>query len=143
MSDPYEQKLTTRSFFHSKTEMKGKVVVVLDGKLENRNLNLIIPISRAFKKFDVIELIATDDNNAAPGTNVNPIAYIGFVEVLNSGVVLVGDEVRWSGKVIGTIIGYDDTHLPNHQNVIVKVDARISGKDLGLKVDDEVIISGF
>jgi hypothetical protein len=143
MSDPYKQKLSTKSFFHSKIEMKGKVVVVLDGKMENRNLNLIIPPSRAFKKHDIIELIGTDDENAAPGNNVDQIAYIGFVEILNSGVVLVGDEVKCNEKVIGTIIGYDDTHLPNHQNVIVKVDTRIPGKDLGLKLENEIIITGF
>jgi hypothetical protein len=143
MSDPYKQKLSTKSFFHSKVEMKGKVVVILDGKLENRNLNLIIPISRAFRKYDIIELIGTDDKNAAPGAVVDAIAYIGFVEVLNSGVVLVGDEVKWNDKVMGTIIGFDDTHLPNHQNVIVKVETRISGKDLGMKVGERIMITGF
>jgi hypothetical protein len=141
--DPYKQKLTSRSFFHSKTEVKGRVVVVLDGKLENRNLNLIIPISRAFRQHEVIELIGTDDQNAIPGNNVDKISYIAFVEVLNSGVLLVGDEVKCNGNFLGAIAGYDDTHLPNHQNVILKVDKRIPGKDLGLMVGNEITISGF
>jgi hypothetical protein len=141
--DPYRQKLTSRSFFHSKTDVKGRVVVVLDGKLENRNLNLIIPISRAFRQHEVIELIGTDDQNALPGNNVDKISYIAFVEVLNSGVLLVGDEVKYNGIFLGTIAGYDDTHLPNHQNVLLKVDKRIPGKELGLSVGNEITISGF
>jgi hypothetical protein len=141
--DPYKQKLTSKNFFYSKIDIQGKVVVVLDGRLENRSLNLIVPISRAFKKYDVIELIGTDEENAKPGENVNAIAYIGFVEILNSGVILVGDEVIISGKKIGTIAGYDDTHLPNHQNVIVKMEKRIPGKELNIKIKDEVLINGF
>lgn len=141
--DPYKQKLTTKDFFHSKVDIQGKVVVVLNGRLDNRNLNLIVPISRAFKKHDVIELIGTDEENAKPGENVNTIAYIGFVEILNSGVILIGDEVIINSKKIGVIAGYDDTHLPNHQNVIVKMEKRIPGKELNIKINDEVLINGF
>jgi hypothetical protein len=141
--DPYKQKLTTKSFFHSKVDIQGKVVVVLDGRLDNRSLNLIVPISRAFRKHDVIELIGTDEVNAKPGENVNTIAYIGFIEILNSGVILNGDEVIINGKKIGVIAGYDDTHLPNHQNVIVKMDNRTSGKELNIEINDEVLINGF
>jgi hypothetical protein len=143
MNDPYKMKLTSKDFFHSKKEIKGAVSVVLKGSLNNRGLNLINPISRAYKKHDIIELIATNETNATPGEIVNSIAYIAFVEVLNSGVILVGDPVLHKGKEIGKIAGYDDTHLPNHQNVIVKVTEMKSGEELNLKVDDEIIFPGF
>jgi len=48
-----------------------------------------------------------------------------------------------NGKEIGKITGYDDTHLPNHQNVIVKVAEKKSGEDLNLKINDEVFFPGF
>lgn len=143
MSDPYKRKLVNHDFYHSKVDIAGKVVVVLDGKLDNRELNLIQPISRAFGQHTIIELIGTDEKDAAPGNVVNNICYIGFVELLNSGVILTGDKVFWNDKEIGEIAGYDDTHMPNHQNTIIKMATRISGKELGIKLNDKLIIKGF
>ncbi len=141
--DPYARRMIKTDFFHAKRDVVTRVAVVLDGHLENRNLQLIQPLSRAFYEKMIIELIATDDPNAQPGSTVQPIAYIAFVELQRSGVILVGDELEWNGKVIGTIAGYDDTHMPNHQNVIVSVAKRISGKELGLNVEDTITIKGF
>lgn len=143
MADPYAKNLIKNDFYYSKIEMTGKFVVILDGKLENRGLELIKPISRVFTKGTIIELIATDDEAAKPGNKVDNIAYIGFLELQNGGVVIAGDELVWNGKVIGKIAGFDDTHMPNHQNTIVKVEERISGKDLGIKINDELIIKGL
>lgn len=143
MSDPYKRKLVNRDFYHSKSDITGKFVVVLDGKLDNRELNLIQPISRAFSQHTIIELIGTDEQDAGPGSIVNNICYIGFVELLNSGVMLTGDPVIWNDKEIGTIAGYDDTHMPNHQNTIVKMTARVPGKELGIRTGDKLTIKGF
>ena len=143
MSDPYARKLVNRDFYHSKIDIRCRVVVVLDGTLENRGLELIHPISRAFPAGTIIELIGTDDSNAAPGKKVDAIAYIAFAELLNGGVLLTGDELTHKGATVGTIAGYDDTHMPNHQNTIIAMKKRVSGKNLGLKVGDEIIIKGF
>ncbi|NJD18956.1 MAG: hypothetical protein FIA95_06695 [Gemmatimonadetes bacterium] len=139
-TDPYARKLIKLDFFHAKRPVAGTVVVVLDGYLENRALSLIQPISRAYPQHAVIELIATDEPGVAPGGSVQAIAYLGFVELLASGVIVAGDEVVVRGEVMGTIAGYDDTHMPNHQNVIVSVATRVSGKDLGWQVGERVEI---
>ncbi|HSW30767.1 MAG TPA: hypothetical protein VLH75_14870 [Longimicrobiales bacterium] len=138
--DPYARKLIKLDFFHAKRPMQGAVVVVLDGYLDTRSLSLIQPISRAYPQHAVIELIATDEAAAVPGGSVQAIAYLGFVELLTSGVIVAGDEVVVRGEVVGTIAGYDDTHMPNHQNVIVAVQRRTSGKDLGWRVGEPVEI---
>lgn len=143
MSDPYKRKLVNHDFYHSKVDIYGKFVVVLDGNLENRGLNLIQPISRAFTQNTIIELIGTDEQNASPGNLVNNICYIGFVELINGGVILTGDKVFWNDREIGTIAGYDDTHMPNHQNTILKMQTRISGRELGIKINDKILIKGF
>jgi hypothetical protein len=143
MSDPYEKKIVNRDFYYSKVDIIGKFVVVLDGQLDNRGLNLIQPISRAFPKSTIIELIGTDEQDAKPGSVVNNICYIGFVELLNGGVLLAGDKIFWNDKEIGAIVGYDDTHMPNHQNTIISMNERISGKELGIKTGDQIIIKGF
>jgi hypothetical protein len=143
MVDPYKRKLVNHDFYHSKIDIEARFVVVLDGKLDNRELYLIQPISRAFSQNTIIELIGTDEENIEPGSVVNNICYIGFVELLNSGVILTGDKVIWNEEEIGVIAGYDDTHMPNHQNTIVKMSKRISGKELGIKINDKLIIKGF
>jgi hypothetical protein len=143
MADPYEKKLVNQNFYHSKVDIKGHVVVVLDGSIDNRGLNLIKPPSRAFPAGTIIELIGTDEPDAGPGGNVNKIAYIAFVELSNGGVLLNGDPVYCNSQLIGTIAGYDDTHMPNHQNTIVKMTERKSGAELKFKLYDEIIIQGF
>jgi hypothetical protein len=143
MTDPYAVKLVNRSFYTAKVDIAARVVVVLDGMLENRNLQLIVPISRVFPQGAIIELIGTDEETAMPGNAVNAIAYLGFVELQNGGVLLAGDEICWKGNVIGTVAGYDDTHMPNHQNTIVKMTKRISGKNLGFALCDEITVRGI
>jgi hypothetical protein len=139
-ADPYARKLIKLDFFHAKRPVDGAVVVVLDGYVDNRSLSLIQPISRAYAQHTIIELIATDEPSAVPGGSVQAIAYLGFVELLTSGVIVAGDEVVARGQTVGTIAGYDDTHMPNHQNVIVSVKKRVSGKDLGWQVGEQVEI---
>lgn len=143
MADPYTQRLTNRTFFAGKTPMRGKVVVVLRGTLENRGLSLIAPISRAFPAGSIIELIGTDEQEAGPGVSVQRIAYIAFVELHDGGVLLAGDRVLINDTEVGTIVGFDDTHMPNHQNTILRVEKRIPGDALGLRPGDPVAIPGF
>jgi len=143
VSDPYKRKLVNKNFYHSKSDIRGKIVVVLDGCLENRELKLIQPISRAFPKGSIIELMGTDDPDAEPGKKVNAISYIGFIEFQNGGVLLLGDEVTWNDTIIGTITGFDDTHMPNHQNTIISMNTRRSGQDFGMRPGDEIHIKGF
>lgn len=143
MSDPYARKLVNGDFYHAKVDIKMKIVAVLDGKLDNRGLELIQPISRTFSKNTIIELIATDDANASPGNKVDNIAYLAFAELQNGGVLLEGDTVLWKNNPLGVIAGYDDTHMPNHQNTIIRVNTRISGKELGFQLGDEIVVRGF
>lgn len=143
MPDPYAQKLVNRTFYAAKSDIRGRIAVVLRGLLENRNLNLITPISRAFPVGTIIELIGTDEENAGPGGTVQRIAYIGFVELLDGGVLLTGDPVSIKGVRVGTIAGFDDTHMPNHQNTILRMEKRIAGADLGFVPGDPVCIHGF
>lgn len=143
MADPYARNLVNRSFYHAKSAIRTKVVVVLTGALENRGLELIKPISRAFPKGTIIELIGTDEQDAAPGGNVQRIAYLAFVELADGGVIVAGDAVTAKGIQIGAIAGFDDTHMPNHQNTIVRMQTRKSGAEIGLAPGDEIMIQGI
>ncbi|MCG0276097.1 MAG: hypothetical protein L5655_08055 [Thermosediminibacteraceae bacterium] len=140
MRDPYKNGMfgTTNPYFKKKP-LKGNLVVVLDGKFEERGLKLIVQPSRCLKIGEVHELIVTDEAKG-PGDVVNRIAYVGFFTVKESAVVVAGDEVKIGGKVIGTIAGYDETHMPNHYNIVVKAPSLVTGKEMGLELDSEITI---
>lgn len=138
--DPYKEKLFSANPYAAKREIAGKLVVVLQGRLENRGLQLITPISRAVLRNEIHELIVTDEQGAVPGSGVQRIAYLGFMEVGCGGVVVTGDEVSCNGLVLGRIAGFDETHLPNHLNIVVYSPERLDGVELGLRLESEVAV---
>ncbi len=132
--DPYQSNMLKSSPYYKKSPVVGKIVVVLKEYLENRGLELIYPKSRVVNQHEVHEVIMTDED-VQPGNQVNRIAYLCFVEITSSGVILRGDEVRVNGERIGEICGYDEAHMPNHINLVIKADKFLCGKDLGLQLN--------
>ena len=140
--DPYARSLFEKSPYHKATPIQGKLVVVLDGHLTGRGLNLIKPPSRAVLKHEVHELILTDEETAVPGGTVERVWYVGFFEVLDGGMAIVGSPVTVGGVEIGTLAGFDETHLPNHLNIIIKTARPVTGADLDLALGAEVTFAG-
>jgi len=136
--DPYQAGMFKTNPYVVKRSMKGELVVVLDGYIENRGLQLISPISRCILKNEIHELIFTDENDAGPGMRVDKISYLGFFEVEQGSVMVVGDEVYLNNGLIGHIVGFDETHLPNHLNIIIKRQDRVTGVELGCNIGDEL-----
>lgn len=130
--DPYKVKMFKRDPFGEKSPLEGKLVAVLDGKFSSRGLQLIPQPSRAICRGQVHELIITG-KMAYPGDKVDSIAYLGFVEFENGGVMVSGDELMVDGEVIGTICGFDETHMPNHLNIVIQGE-RVSGLERNLRV---------
>ena len=138
--DPYSAGLVTKSPYGSKKIIQSSVVAVLQLKMENRALNLIHPQSRALKKYEIHEFMVTDEKGALPGKIVNRVSYIAFIEIFQGGVMVVGDEVYWNKTLLGVVAGFDDTHMPNHQNIVLYSPKRRTGKDLNINVEDPIII---
>ncbi|HMM19469.1 MAG TPA: hypothetical protein PKA10_01945 [Selenomonadales bacterium] len=129
--DPYAAGKFTVNPYAAKRDVTGTLAVVLDGKMEDRGLELIRPISRCLRKYEIHELILTDEVDAKPGSAVNRIAYLGFVELEQGGVVVSGDKLLLDGEIIGTLAGFDETHMPNHLNIVVKTDRLATGAERG------------
>lgn len=138
MVDPYKAGFFRENPYAAKRIIEGKLAVILRGKLEKRGLELIPAISRAVLKHEVHELIVTDQEDAGPGSKVDRIAYIGFVEITVGGVMTTGDQLICQGKVLGKVIGFDETHLPNHLNIVVANDVRSDGVEQGLELEAEM-----
>ncbi len=129
--DPYTAGKFTASPYAAKTDVTGTLAVVLRGTMTDRGLELIKPISRCIRRHDIHELILTDDPDAKPGSRVDRIAYLGFVAVDAGGVIVSGDDVLVDGRRIGTLAGFDETHMPNHFNIVIKADRLADGVERG------------
>jgi hypothetical protein len=137
--DPYVSGVLKKSPYVNKKVVKGNIVVILSSIIEKRGLNLIIPHSRAVKKNEIHEIMTTSEKNAAPGEVVNKVAYVGFFEVNEGGVILTGDDVYIEGKLIGKVIGFDDTHMPNHQNIVLYSLENKTGPELNINLEDKIL----
>ncbi|MCD6144190.1 hypothetical protein [Thermococcus sp.] len=143
MVDPYEKsKILLKDIariFHEKNNVEGRISVVLNHSLTNRGLKLINTPSRALKKYEIHELIGTGEE-ASPGSEVKNVWYLGFFEVEKGGVITCGDSVWVNNRKIGEVIGYDETHMPNHLNIVIKLKELKTGAEFGIKLNDRVVI---
>lgn len=112
--------------------VEGDIVTVLDGRHEQRGIKLISSYSRAVPRYSIHELIATDERDKKPGDTLDRISYLAFFEVVAGGCLLVGQTVHIGGLPVGHIIGFDETHEPNHLNIIISVSERKTGRELDL-----------
>jgi len=112
----------------------------MDAEVERRGLKLIPSYTRVLLVNEIHELIITDEKEAGPGKEVNSIGYLGFIEVKKGGVIAVGDRVSLEGKIIGKIAGFDETHMPNHQNIIIKSERKVTGAGLNAQLGNRIVI---
>lgn len=120
-------------YFRSR-DLRGRIVTVLQGVSEQRGLRLEAYRSRALPRHSIHELMVTDES-AGPGDTVMRVALTCFFEVEQPGVLLIGSEV-YSGDIrLGVVAGFDDTHMPNHQNICLRSDALVDGKSAGIEVE--------
>lgn len=138
--DPYAQGLITFNPFAERRKLMGEIVTVLDGRLDNRGLELIHARSRVLQKYEIHELILSVELEAKPGSRVDRICYLGFFEVDQGGVIVSGDRIRIGESWSGTVAGFDETHCPNHLNILVTGDDMQTGSELHLRVGDRVQI---
>lgn len=131
-------RFVTLSTYAANRPVKGGVITVLDSTHETRGLKLIATYSRALPKNSIHELIATDETGKKPGDTANRIAYLAFFEVSRGGCIIVGETLFVDGKAIGEIIGFDETHEPNHLNIIIGVKQRQTGPQLKISVGSKI-----
>jgi hypothetical protein len=104
-------------------------------------MQLEIYPSRAVRAGEILELALTEDPGAGPGARVDQVAYIGFLEVSQGGVILIGDTVILGKRELGEVVGFDYTHFPNHMNIIIRGSTRETGHGLGVNLEDLVVFA--
>lgn len=140
--DPHQERvLDTDNPYVSKRTVEGRVVCVLRARSERRGMELEHHPSRAVPAGEIHELALTDDPAAEPGARVERVAYIGFVEIVQGGVILVGDQVTLGAQEIGRVVGFDCTHFPNHMNILVHGPQWSTGQELDTAPEDRVVFA--
>ena len=123
-----------------KSDVHAELVVVLSTKREDRGLKLITPHTRAVLRNEIHEFIITDEQEACPTATVDRVACLCFAEIKKGGIIAFGDKVMVEGRMIGEIVGFDETHMPNHMNVIIRANERKSGFELDVDVGQKMVI---
>jgi hypothetical protein len=123
----------------AKSDVTGRVVAVLRGVTDRRGLYLTAFRSRAVPAGEIHELMITDEECDVEST-VNRVALIAFFEVDQGGVILLDDTVTIGERTVGAVAGFDETHMPNHQNICLRGELD-DGDGLGIQVGDPVRIA--
>ncbi|WP_236654444.1 DUF6917 domain-containing protein [Streptacidiphilus anmyonensis] len=121
-----------------KRTVHGLIVKVLVHRRENRGMTLEPHASRCVRAGEVHELVTTDHHETAPGARIDRVGFLGFVELDRGGVIDRGDTVRIAGRAVGTVLGFDACHLPNHYNILIRTETPLTGADLALTPETPV-----
>lgn len=116
----------------AKRTVHGRLVKVLTHRRNDRGMSLEPFASRCVRAGEVHELVTTDHRETTAGARIDRVGFLGFVEIGCAGVLDRGDEVWADGRRVGTVLGFDACHFPNHYNVLIAVPEPVTGPHLGL-----------
>jgi hypothetical protein len=122
-----------------KRVVASRVVKVLVHRRDDRGMSLEPFASRCVRRGEVHELVTTDHDDTAAGARIDRVAFLGFVEIDNAGVIDRGDEVWCDGELVGTVLGFDACHHPNHYNILITTPTPRTGPELGLRPEVDVV----
>ena len=121
-----------------KRPVTGSLVKVLTHRRDERGMELAEFASRCVRREEIHELVTTDQHDTTPGARVDRVGFLGFAEITSGGVLDRGDPVWADGTLIGTVLGFDTCHFPNHYNVLIATDTTLTGPELGFRPTMEV-----
>ncbi|GAA2796697.1 DUF6917 domain-containing protein [Saccharopolyspora taberi] len=116
----------------AKRAVRGTLVKVLLHHRDERGMSLEPHASRCVQRGEIHELVTTDHVETAPGARIDRVGFLGFAEITAGGVIDRGDRFWIGENVVGTVLGFDACHFPNHYNILISTRTPVSGRDLGL-----------
>lgn len=122
----------------AKRPLHGALVKVLTHRRDDRGMTLTEFASRCVLRGEVHELVTTDHTETAPGSRIDRVGFLGFVELARGGVIDRGDVLWADGVPVGTVLGFDGCHTPNHWNILVTAPVPLTGRELGLAPETEI-----
>ncbi len=138
--DPYLDDRTS-SIIH-KPPVVSVLCSVHGTRRNNRGIRPIVQKTRCVCGGSIHEIIVVEAGIVEAQGSVEDTAYIGFARFPEGGLLECGDAVYVNERLLGELAGFDETHMPNHLNILVKRDSLITGVDLGCGFSDLVIFYG-
>jgi hypothetical protein len=124
-----------------KGDVVAELVVVFGNTREDRGLKLITPYTRVVLLNEIHEFIITDEKGVRPGSKVDRVAYLCYAEIKKGGAIMFGDRVMIGERLVGEIVGFEETHMPNHMNIILHSKAFKNGFELGLSIGQRMVVT--
>lgn len=119
-----------------KRAVAGVLVKVLLHRRDDRGMRLEEFASRCVRRGEVHELVTTD-HGVADG-RIDRVGFLGFTEIDTGGVIDRGDEVHIGGACVGTVLGFDACHFPNHYNILIRRESPVTGGEIHLVPESPV-----
>ncbi|MEO5876180.1 MAG: Gfo/Idh/MocA family oxidoreductase [Streptosporangiaceae bacterium] len=123
----------------AKRDVTGNVVKVLRHRRTDRGMALEPFASRCVRTGEVHELVTTDHQETGSGARIDRVGFLGFAEITAGGVIDRGDELWIGGSRVGTVLGFDGCHQPNHYNVLIATERPVTGPELGISPESTVL----
>ncbi|MFI6083907.1 DUF6917 domain-containing protein [Streptomyces sp. NPDC051217] len=122
----------------AKRTVTAEVVKVLLHRRADRGMRMEEFASRCVRRGELHELVTTDQLETEEGARIDRVGFLGFVEISVAGVLDRGDIVLVDGVPMGTLLGFDACHFPNHYNVLIHTAWTLTGPEAGLRPGSQV-----
>lgn len=116
-----------------KRALTGTLVKILVHRRDQRGMALEPHASRCVRRGEVHELVTTDHQDTEPGARIDRVGFLGFAEIGCAGVIDRGDSFWIGDQCVGTVLGFDACHFPNHYNILISTEVPVTGADLDLQ----------
>ncbi|MEV7540885.1 DUF6917 domain-containing protein, partial [Pseudarthrobacter oxydans] len=124
----------------SKLDVNTSVVRLLFHETDARGMRLSHHGSACVRRGEIHELVVTTDATDSAGSIIDRIGYIGFIEFTEPAMLTRGDTFWYGNIPLGEFAGYDESHMPNHLNLILRHSHLITAEDFDLRPRDVITI---
>lgn len=107
------------NIYRERRPVKGEVVTVIDAAFNSSGIEFTESWSRAVPKGEIHEIMIWNPLEDSE----EDAAAIAFIEIIQGGNIVNGDEVKVDGEEIGRLVGFDYNHMPNHMNIVVETNS--------------------
>ncbi|MGH8881481.1 MAG: DUF6917 domain-containing protein [Stackebrandtia sp.] len=121
-----------------KRTVSGVLVKVLTHRRNDRGMRLEPFASRCVRRGELHELVTTEHAETGADSRIDRVGFLGFVEIGTAGVVDRGDRLWVGDRQIGTVLGFDACHFPNHYNILIHRAVPTTGAELALVPEETV-----
>lgn len=124
----------------SKLPVRTSLVRLLFHETVGRGMRLAPAGSACISRGEIHELVVTTDDTDRAGAVVDHVAYVGFIEFLDPAMLTRGDTFWVGDRLLGEFAGYDESHMPNHLNLVLRGECLVTAEDLDLRPADVVVV---